>query len=394
MADSPTITIAAPPTTAEIASQELSLMAALSGVLTDYNPGSQIRTMAESQGAVIEQQGIQTQALAYQALVFSALSLFGIFAGQPTAATTIVDFSTASSGTPPPASQNVTIPAGTFVQTNGGVQFKTTTAVTLSAGTNSISVPVSAVIAGAAGNVPANSITAIVSGLTYPLFVTNPTAATGGANAPSLSASLAEFSAVVASIGLSSPVAIANAAQGVSYGSETVAYATCFEPWLEAGSGAGSGQAGWQLFIDNGNGTASSGLIAAVGAKLTGGTVSGASNASGAIGYRDAGVPYGIYAVTPTWAYVSVSGTLVSSANVALVSGALVSAVNAYFTLPFGTKAEQAQIAAAVSNTASLQFSSLAITLSNSISGSPLAIITPPPSGRVLLANLAMDLSQ
>ena len=390
---STTITLAAPPTTADVTSAVLATMAALSGVLTDYNSGSQIRTMTESVGSVIEQQGVWAQALAYQALAYSALSLFGITAGQAVPAAGIVTFSTSSSGVPPPASQNVPIAAGTIVQTNGGVQFTTTTAVTLTAGAGSINVPVQAVIPGSAGNAPIGAVVSIVNGLVYPLFVTNAAAMTGGADAPSIATSLAQFTAAVAAIGLSSPVAIANAAIGVSYGSESVAFASLFEGWIAAGSGAGSGTAGWDLYIDNGTGTASSGLIAAVNTKLTGGTVGGASNAGGAIGYRDAGVPYKIYAVTPTSAYVLVSGDLLPSANASLVSGAIAAAVSGYFTLPFGTSAEQANIAAASANAGADQLSSISVTLSTTLSGSGVSSISVSPSGRIVLGNLSVVLT-
>lgn len=393
MTDS-TITVAAPPTTAALTSQTLSLLAARSGVLTDYNQGSQIRTIMESVGAVVEQQGIADQTRAFQALVYSAMSLFGVVPAAAVPATVTVTFSTARSGSPPPATQNVPIPAGTLVQTNGGIQFQTTTAVTLASGDTSIDVEAIAVVAGLAGNIPASAITTLISALIYPLFPTNADAAINGADAQSSAVAMAEFTAAVEAIGLSSPVAIANAAIAVASGSEVVRYSTVFEPWIAAGSGAGSGTAGYILLIDNGNGTASSGLIAAVDEKLRGGTTtSGLSNASGAIGYRDAGVPYSIVAVTPTIAVVAVSGTVVSSADSDVVSGAIASAVSGYFTLPFGRAAEQATIAAAVANAALGQLSSLTVTLMQSGSATPLTALTPPVSGRVLLGSLLQTLT-
>lgn len=383
---SPTITIAAPPNTAGVASEILGSMAAESGVITDYNQGSQIRTIAESVGAVVEEQGIWSQALAFQALVYSALSLFNIFPSAAVPASGIVTFSTSNSGPNPPASQNIPIPAGTLIQTNGGVQFQTTAAVTISVGTGSITVPVAALNAGTAGNVPAASITQIISGLVYPLFITNAAPTSGGANAPSVANSLALFAAQIAAIGLSSPVAIANAAYGVSYGAENVQFSTLFEPWIAAGSGAGSGTAGWTLYIDNGTGTASSGLINAVIAKLNGGTVSGASNASGAIGYRDAGVPYVVDAVTPTYAYVSVSASVVSGASVSLTSGAIAAAVSGYFSLPFGASAERANIDAVVGNATQGNLTALAIALSaSSGSFSDTPTVSTAVTGRVIL---------
>jgi hypothetical protein len=387
------ITVAAPPSTAAAASQILATMAALSGVLTDYNPGSQARTMSEATGSVVEEQGIWAQAQAVQALVYSALSLFNISQGSSTYSVGTVTFSTSNGGSPPPSSINVPIPVGTIVQTNGGVQFATTTAATLVAGASSINVSVQAVQPGLASNVPIGAIVQIVSGLTAPLFVNNAAPTAGGANIPPLSDALAQFSAEISSIGLSTPVAIANAAIGVAFNAETVQYSTVFEPWIAAGSGAGSGTAGWNLIIDNGTGTASSGLINNVNLKLLGGTVSGASNASGAFGYRDAGVPYNIYAVTGTYALVSISGTLFNYNNSGTVSGAIAAAVSGYFTLPFGANAERSFIDAAVANSVAGQLSSLSVQLAQSGIGTPVDLITVSPSGRILLRSLSISLA-
>lgn len=389
-----TITVAAPPTTPDVASQILATMAVLSGVITDYNPGSQARTIAESVGAVVEQQGIWAQAQAYQALIYAALSLFKIAPGVAVAATGTVTFSTSRTAPYPGASQNVPLPAGTIVQTNGGIQFQTTTPVILSAGVGSIDVPVQAVNAGAAGNVAQGTVLVVVSGINYPLFVNNAAAMSGGADAPSVADSLALFAAEVAAIGLSTPVAIANAAIGVTYSSEVVKYSTLYEPWIAAGSGAGSGVAGWQLYIDNGLGTASSGLIAAVDAVLRGGTTTGgASDASGAIGYRDAGVPYAIFAVTPTYALVGVSGTLIAGVSQSLVQDAIAQAVSGYFTLPFGASAQQAVISATVANAALGSLSALTVSLYASGSITPVSTLTTSPSGRILLAPGGLSIS-
>lgn len=748
-----TITVAAPPSTDEVVAQMLSMMAALTGVITDYNQGSQIRTMATSVGSVTEQQGIWAQAQAYQALIYSALSLFGIQPGVAVPASGVVTFSTSVSGSVP-ASQTVTIPAGTIVQTAGGVQFQTTSLVTLVSGATSINANIAAAVSGTAGNVGAGTVNTIISGLLYPLFVNNASAISGGSNAISAAQSFALFAAMVAAIGLSSPVAIANSAVGTAYGSEVVMFSTCFdketevltdigwyyfkdapehakfatlntenhrleyqeslarqsyvfcgdlikvenkfidlavtpdhrlyirsregvnwrfitaselkpshiikrdafwdsedeefyivgaqkipmdiwleflgyfisegsatishqkkknthrvkdakyrwkkgikptlditrytvtiaqhkksgvkkldeflrkmpykahktnsgfvicsrelteelrvlgksnqkyiphyaknvsrrqlsillealifgdgydgrerddthhteviyhtsskkladdvqeiafkvgypstikvenrigrpviikgrgitgktnhlayivrlhqssneiqvtnkperipyddnvfcvtvpnhtvyvrrngkccwagqctEPWIIAGSGAGSGTAGWNLYIDNGTGTASTNLINTVITKLNGGSVSGAANAGGITGYRDAGVPYNVYAVTPTSAYVAVSASVASGASASLVSGAIASAVSGYFTLPFGATAAQAQIAASVANAVAGQITALTVTLSTSVTGVSVTGVTTSISGRVVLGSLTQTVS-
>ena len=388
------ITLASPPTTVEVAAAILASMAALSGVVTDYNVGSQIRTQTESLGAVVEQQGVWSQALAFQAIVYSALALFSIVPGVATPASGAVVFSTsqAVSGGPP-IPLNVNIPQGFIFATSGGIQAQTTAAALLPAGSSGVTVLAQALVSGTTGNIAASGFSQLVNGLAAPLYVSNPLPFTGGTNPTTPSQSLATFAATIASIGLSSPAAIANAAIGVSTSAgETVAYSTCYEPWAAAGSGVGSGTAGWTLYIDNGAGTASSGLIAAVVAKLNGGFASGATNSGPIVGYRDAGVPYSVLALTPTLAAVSVSGTVSNPTQLAAVSGAIAAAVSGYFSLPFGAPAEQAQISAVSANATQGALTALSVTLS-AVSGSSVSLLTPSVSGRVVLSQLLINLS-
>jgi hypothetical protein len=388
-------TIAAPPTTQDTAATLLASMAALSGVTTDYNSGSQIRTWAESVGAATETQGIWTRALVFQGMVYGAMALFQIVANQGNGASGLVTFMTSLLPTPPPATQNVTIPQNTIVQTSGGIQFVTTQAALLAAGSSSVTIPVVAVKTGVATNVPPGAVNTLVTGIPYPLFVTNTAALSGGADAETLSETLSRFASTVAALPASSPVAIANAAIGVTDPDtgERVMFSTLFEPWIAAGSGEASGTAGWQLYIDNGQGAATSGLIAAVIQKL-GPTVSGSTDAaSGIVQYRDAGVPYGVFPVSPIYADVAISGTTISVTTESVVSGAMVQAVSGYFSLPFGTPAEQAQIAAVVGNSAQGLLSSLAVSLYASGTTDPLVLLQPMPISRVLLNSLSISLN-
>lgn len=384
----PEITVAAPPNTNDVAQQLLSAMAALSGVLTDYNAGSQIRTISESVGAVVEQQSVAAQARALQALVYSAMTLFGITAGQAVASSGNVKFYTGA-----PATQAIDIPANTIVQTGGGIQFITTAAANYPAGATELTVPVQALVAGTTGNVPANSVTLLITGLAYPLSVTNVAPISGGTNAESPSSALSRLAAAVAALGLGSPVSVANAAIGVSVSGETVRYSTCYEPWLAAGSGAGSGTAGFSVYIDNGAGTASSGLIAAVQTTLNG------NQASGEKGYRPSGVPYSVQAVSPVYANVSIGATLSSLAVSATVSGALATAVSGYFDLlqfcqSSANYAYQGALAAAVSNAALGLLTSISVSLYyTSASGVAVTVVSGLPYQRVILSALTVAVS-
>lgn len=239
MANTLSPTIAAPPTTVDVTSEALASMAVLSGVVTDYNAGSQIRTTTESMGAVVEQQGISAQALALQALVYSALGVFGIMPGVAKQATgDAITFTTALTS-PPPAPQPIAIPQGTLVGTAGGILFVTANATILNQGSTSVSVPIIAVNGGSNGNVPSLSINQLIGSLTYPLRVFNASQTTGGADAESPSQSIGQLNAIVASLVGGSPVSIANAPIGVNVSGEIVKYATCFDNQTEVLSNKG-----------------------------------------------------------------------------------------------------------------------------------------------------------
>lgn len=366
-------------------------MAALSGQATDYNQGSQIRTLAEANGSIIEQQGIGTQALAFQALVYGALSLFNIAQQTAQPATGLALFATAFplSGAPV-VPQAVAIPSGTLVATAGGIQFSTIVGATLASGTSSVSVGIIATAPGASGNVAASGITGTpLTSVGWPLVVTNPTPTAGGVNTGSQSISLAQFAAAVARLGLASPVAVANATIGVvaTGTGETVAFAANYEPWIAAGSGAGSGTAGFTLFIDNGTGSASAALIAAVQAWISG---SVSQNQSG---YRPNGVPYVVSGVTPVYATVTVSGTLIPGTLASgAVAGTVASGVTAYFNgLGFSpVTAQQPQVAGAAADAGLGAWETLTVSLYYSGGGSPVSVVSGGVGTRVILGGLTV----
>lgn len=377
-------TLPSSPTTISYAQSILSSMQALSGVATDYNIGSQIRTFAESSGSVVEMQSVAAQQQAYYGLTYGSITAYGITPLGAQFATGNVTFSTSLSGSVP-ASQNVTISAGALLQTAGGIQFQTTAAVTLLSGNTSISAPVAAIVAGTTGNVGSGTITTIVTGLGYPLYVSNAASTTGGAAAESPSNTLARFAADVGSLGLASPYAVANAAIGVSVGSESVLFGSCYEPWIAAGSGAGSGTAGYVLYIDNGLGTASSALIAAVNAKISGSATTS--------GYRPVGVPYSVQAVTALQSNVSVVGTLLPYIQPSAVETNIQLAVNAYYSAQgIGGTISQSNLSASVANAGEGYFTSLSVILSNT-SGTPETSLTASYSQRNILVGLTQNVT-
>ena len=370
-------TVPAFPTTLDIATSILALMGAQSGVLTDYNPGSIIRTLAESLGSPIELQGLAEQTQAYQAMIYGAIAAFGIYPLGATYATGTVMFMA-----PGPATQAVGIPAGTLIQTTGGVQFTTVSAVALASGATYVNTGVTAVSGGTTGNVPASGINQILSGLSYPLSVTNPLATAGGANAESLAGTLTRFAAAVAAPGVASPVAVANGAIGVYSGTESVKFSNCYEPWIASSGVSGMG---FQLYIDDGTGTASTALVAAVQTAI-----------SGTPGFRPAGVPFAIMSATPNYATVMVSGSMLpqfdsaSGTITTAVSSALQSYVGGFV---FDQTLFQGNLSAVVGNAGEGQLSSFTVTLSMASGASGISSISGSYSGRVVLSNLQVYIS-
>ena len=391
-----TPTVAATPSAVQSATALLAQMAALSGTATDYNIGSQIRTAAESVGAISEQEGIGTQALALQAFEYGALSLFGI--SQPQAQSALVPIIFATSlpvSAAPVVPQPVPIPSGTIVSTPGGTQFITYAASVLASGTSSVTVPGIATTAGSAGNIPASGISGTpLTPVGWPLVVTNAVAASGGTDQGTQSLAQAQFAGKAASLGLSSPVAISNAVDGYSVSGETVAFSQVFEPWIAAGSGAGSGTAGFTLYIDNGSGGASATLIAAVKAFILGNAVTNQS------GYRPAGMPFTVSGVTPVYATVAVSGLLIPGIlSSGSVYNAVVSGVTNYFSgvgistvVPTGSiAAYQPQIAAAASDAGLGGWQSLTVTLCYSGSSTAVPVVSGGTGTRVILGALTVN---
>jgi uncharacterized phage protein gp47/JayE len=381
MSGSNSVTVAAPPTTAESTAIALATLAAASGVITDFNKGSQVRSFFESFAEVIEEQGIINEALAYQAIIYSAYQAFDISPLSATAATGSVTFSTGAAV----ASQDITIGAGTIVQTVGGIQYQTTSAVTIPSGSSSVTATIEAINAGSSGNVSAGSVSIITTTQAFYLTVTNPAAITNGSDAETPAQTFARFTAVVAALGQASPVSIANACIGVTAdsGAEVVRYANVYEPWIT--SMANPLPVGFQVYIDDGSGTASADLITAATTVLMG---NAAENMSG---YHPAGVPFTVNSGTPVTSTVTVTATLTDSTLEASLQAAVTTAVNNYYsTLGYAATCEVIQIIAAVANVLSGYVTSLDVILYNSSSTS-VQSITATYAQRVILSGLTLD---
>ena len=368
--------IAPLPTTEEVALTLLQWLFATTGVPTDTNQGSIVRTYSEAIGSTEEIQAIESEAQALQALVYSAFTAFGIFPKGATSAVGTVTFSTLSTAPLPPG-QSVLIPLNTIVQTQAGIQFATTASAVLVSGTTSINAPVQALTVGSVGDVGIGLINQIASGLTYPLAVTNAAPITGGANAETASQTLARFTAYVQSLGLCSPVAIAGAVIGVAYQQEVVKYSDVYEHWIDQVASGLAPTPGFQVFIDNGSGAASQNLINTVTTYLSNGPPAG---------FRPAGVPFSVSGVVPIGASVVVVATTINPSIAPAISTAISQSIVAYFnSLGFGETAEFTQLVASIANASFGQLTSLSVSLLDSHGVSQQTIAASPRGQRIIL---------
>ena len=382
-----TITVADPPDTNTIATQILAAMAAQSGVLTDYNKGSQIRTLSEAQGMIGEMQGVIAQAEAFQAIVYSAFGAYNITPNPASVAVGTATFATSFASNAPAASQGVLIPLGTIVQTTNGIQFVTTQNAILNAGSVSINIPIQAVQTGISGNVSASSINQIISGLPYPLSVSNLYPTAGGAATETPQSVLARFTAAVASVNGATPVSIANACIGVSVATtgETVQYSTVYEPWLaQMASGSTILTPGYDVYIDNGSGAATQALVDAVTTVLNG-------TYPNLPGNRPAGVPYSVNAVVPLGAIIIVNGTPTNiNAAASLTSSVQTAMTSLFANLVFGQSLSYSQVNAAVANAVAGGVSGLTVTFENA-SGVSVTTLSPTQIERIILQSLSIN---
>jgi hypothetical protein len=389
MATSGLITVTAPPSTPEVSQQVLAAMASQSGITTDYNKGSQIRTLSEALGSVEEISGISAIAVALQVIAYSGMSLFDITPNAAVPASGVITFATALLN-PPPAVTNVVIASGTLMQTVGGVQFATTTGVTLLAGATGIAVPIQAVNGGYNTNVPASAIVQLLSNVVFPLTIYNLSPTGGGVDAETPTQALQRLAAKFLSLIGGSPTSVANSAIGVvAPGTgETVVYSTCYEGWADPNSPNYPNTPGFVLFVDNGTGSASSALLAACNSVLIGNLNTNTP------GYHAAGMPYGVSGVIPVYANVLVSGQLGPLSNQSQLTTSISGAIQSYFTLPFNTPASQPVLAAAVANAALGQLSSLTVSLMYaSASATVVQTVSGAPYTRVILNNMNLLLA-
>lgn len=308
--------------------------------LVDLTVGSVLRAVVEANAAlVIWLQGLLMQVLSLtRASTSSGADLdswvadFGFTRLPAVAATGIVTFSRFTT------TQQALVPIGATVQTADGtqqftVQIDTTNSAysaalggyVIAAGTGSVSVPVTAVTLGAAGNAVAGSVTVIAGAISGVDTVTNAAAFVNGADAESDAAVRTRFVAYVASLSKATKAAVAAAIAGVKQGLTYVI--------LENQTYAGLTQNGtFIVIVDDGTGSPPSTLLSSV------------SNAIDAV--RPITSTFYVYA--PVVVNATVSMTIATATGythstiTALVQTALLNYIN---TLPLGTSLTYSRLA-------------------------------------------------
>lgn len=175
----------------------VNIVRGVSATLTDFNPGSVTRTLLEAPAMEIEDLYLQT----YQGIMAAIpVAIYSAFPGfQAVAAVAAYGELTFARTTA--ADADYLIPAGTAVQTTGGLPCTTTADATLLTGATSVSVLAQCATAGTAGNVAAGSFTVLTTALDGIESVTNAAAWTTGQEtetAPDKQARFAEYIAALA----------------------------------------------------------------------------------------------------------------------------------------------------------------------------------------------------
>lgn len=309
--------------------------------LVDFSVGSVLRAVAEAAAGVV----LWLQALVLQVLTLTRASTSRgadldswmadyDFARLPAVpATGLVTF---ARFTP---TQAALVPAGATVRTADDSQTYAVTAspshpnwsaplggYALAPGTASVTAPVAALAAGAAGNAQANVVTVLTSAVPGVDTVTNASPFTSGVDAEADAAFRARFVLYLASLSKATKAAIGAAILGLQQGLQYTI--------LENVNPAGSLSYGEMVItVDNGTGNPSAGLLAAAGAAVE--------------AVRPVGSRYAVFAPTVVTAGVSMTVTSAAGYSHPAVVGAVGTALAAFLnTRPLGARVPYTQLAA------------------------------------------------
>jgi len=277
--------------------------------ITDLNEGSVIRSFCEAVAQQCEQIYIRGRVGFTENLTDVPPVAFDFIreAGQKAAG--IVIFSRAGS------SGDVTIPNGTLLSTPAGIQFITTAESLIANGnTDSANVTIQAYEVGTGGNVPASTITTIVTPIPGVDTVDNAASTTGGLNTETDGEFLRRFQEFIEGLGKANKAGLVTGAKEVT-GIRSASVVEHFPPVSSYNA---------TLYIDDGAGEASAALIAAVATRVVG------DGTSANRGYKAGGINLRVLAPTKVVITVTVEVATDGSLSDGVVEAAIKSDVQDY----------------------------------------------------------------
>ena len=329
---------------ASIAASMINHMKSVTSQITDFAVGGVARTLVEAPAVEIDQAYQQFFIGVKEAIPVATYESFDFARLAATEATTILRF------VPVSGAATFTIPQGTAVRAPGGaVSFATQADVVVPAGTAYVDVYAVASVAGSAGNCDAGALTQWLGSLPFVASVANLVAVTNGADEETDDARKARFRAYVSTLSRSTSAALDYGAR-LAYLTDTsgsiterVEYVQVDEPWTRDST---QPIALVNLYVHNGVGSTSSGLVARVNQVLN-----GYYDSTGAAvpGWKAAGVEVVVAAASEVHVNVTAAVTLASGYLSANVQPLVVQAITNYLAgLPIGSGSVRSEIVAAV----------------------------------------------
>lgn len=306
-------------TISQLVQNILNTIQAKVNAVLDFTIGSVFVALAEAQGqTAMWLQSLILQVLAWTRAQTSTGSALDLWLGQ-FGFTRLPGVSASGSvtmGANVAPTSPVSIPAGTTVQTLTGVQFVTSSAATLAAGSTSVSVPVTAVLSGTTGNVAAGAIAQFVTAVPGIDTVTNPVAFTNGVDPESDSAVRSRFATYIASLQKGTRLAVTAALLGVQQGLtyNLVEFQT---------TGGVSASAYFYVVVNDGSGNPPSTLLQSI------------YNAIDVV--KAAGIQFNVYGPTAVTVNVGMTVTIAAGYQFSAVQSAIETAIGQYIAaLPIG----------------------------------------------------------
>lgn len=274
--------------------------------VSDFNPGSVVRTMVEAPAAELEELYLQFFIGLREAIPVSVFQTFGFDSLPAKSASGLVRFTTATAAT-----ATISIPAGTLVKAPGsGQTYATSGDAFILVGQTYVDTLVSAQVPGIIGNVDMAAIVELVSSVPGISAVSNPAPLLNGTDAETDDERTLRFRGYISTLARGTKAAVeygARTAKVVNSSgvvTEYVAHASVYEPWVDDPL---QPIALVRCFVHNGSSATSAALVS-----IAQQVIDGYTDASGApvvgSGWKAAGVKCVVTAASDL--PVNVTGTI------------------------------------------------------------------------------------